>query len=77
MQLSQIIEDIPEVTSRVQMVVKKLPSVLTGLKYLKKTDKTEALSIGTYIEKNAELYPQHPAVLLRIELTLTRHSMPG
>ncbi|MEC8050545.1 MAG: long-chain-acyl-CoA synthetase [Myxococcota bacterium] len=63
MQLSQIIEDIPEVTSRVQMVVKKLPSVLTGLKYLKKTDKTEALSIGTYIEKNAELYPQHPAVL--------------
>ena len=51
MQLSQIIEDIPEVTSRVQMVVKKLPSVLTGLKYLKKTDKTEALSIGTYIEK--------------------------
>ena len=63
MQLSQIIEDIPEVTSRVQMVVKKLPSVLTGLKYLKKTDKTEALSIGTYIEKNAELYPHHPAVL--------------
>ena len=32
MQLSQIIEDIPD-TSRVQMVVKKLPSVLTGLKY--------------------------------------------
>ena len=30
------IEDIPEVTSRVQMVVKKLPSVLTGLKYLKR-----------------------------------------
>ena len=63
MQLSQIIEDIPEVTSRVQMVVKKLPSVLTGLKYLKKTDKSEALSIGTYIENNARLYPQHPAVL--------------
>ena len=63
MQLSQLIEDIPEVTSRVQMVVKKLPSVLTGLKYLKKTDKSEALSIGTYIEKNADLYPHHPAVL--------------
>ena len=43
------------------VVVKKLPSVLTGLKYLKKTDKSEALSIGTYIEKNAELYPHHPA----------------
>ena len=77
MQLSQIIEDIPEVTSRVQMVVKKLPSVLTGLKYLKKTDKTEALSIGTYIEKMLNSTRSIPQFFLRIELILTQHSMPG
>ena len=63
MPLQQLIEDLPAVRSRVEMVVKKLPSVVQGLKYLSKTDKEEALSIGTFIERNAELYPHFPAIL--------------
>ncbi len=63
MQIQSIIEELPAVRSRVEMVVKKLPSVIEGLKYLRKTDKEEALSIGSYIERNAELYPHFPAVL--------------
>ena len=63
MPLQQLIEELPAVRSRVEMVVKKLPSVVQGLKYLSKTDKEEALSIGTFIERNAELYPHFPAIL--------------
>lgn len=63
MQLQSIIDDLPALRSRVEMVVKKLPSVIEGLKYLRKTDKEEALSIGSYIERNAMLHPHHPAIL--------------
>ena len=63
MPLQQLLEDLPVVRSRVEMVVKKLPSVVQGLKYLSKTDKEEALSIGTFLERNAELYPHFPAIL--------------
>ena len=63
MQIQSIIEELPAVRSRVEMVVKKLPSVIEGLKYLRKTDQEEKLSIGSYIERNAEEYPHFPAVL--------------
>ncbi|MBT6432695.1 MAG: long-chain-acyl-CoA synthetase [Deltaproteobacteria bacterium] len=63
MQIQSIIEELPAVRSRVEMVVKKLPSVIEGLKYLRKTDQEEELSIGSYIERNAIDHPHFPAVL--------------
>jgi citronellyl-CoA synthetase len=63
MQIQSIIEELPAMRSRVEMVVKKLPSVIEGLKYLRKTDQEEKLSIGSYIERNAAEYPHFPAVL--------------
>ena len=63
MQVQSIVEDLPVIKSRVKLVLKKLPSVVEGLKYLKKTDKSEPLSIGAFIERNAAQHPHHPAVL--------------
>ena len=62
-ELPKLVEELPAIKSRVKLVLKKLPSVVEGLKYLKKTDKSEPLSIGAFIERNAELYPHHPAIL--------------
>ena len=56
-------DDLPAVQQRAQMIKKKLPSIVAGLKILGKKDKFEPLSIGTYLERNAEKYPHHPAIL--------------
>ena len=49
--------------ARIAMVAKKLPSSLKGLGYLLKSDKSEALSIGLFLEQNAERWPHHTALL--------------
>jgi citronellyl-CoA synthetase len=56
-------DDLPAVQQRAQMIKAKLPSIVAGLKILGKKDKFEPLSIGTYLERNAEKFPHHPALL--------------
>ena len=50
-------DDLPAVQQRAQMIKAKLPSIVQGLKILGKKDKFEPLSIGTYLERNAEKFP--------------------
>ncbi|MEE2959550.1 MAG: long-chain-acyl-CoA synthetase [Myxococcota bacterium] len=61
--IGKLVTSIPDYRDKVSRIAKKLPSIAEGLKYLKKTDKNEALSIVTYLEKNAELYPYFPALM--------------
>ncbi len=46
-----------------QLVARKLPRIVAGLKLIGKKDKTEALSIGRYLEQNAAQRPDATAIL--------------
>ncbi len=52
-----------EVLDRARLVKRKLPAIVRGLKQISKSDKSEVLSIGTYLEENARLRPNAPALL--------------
>ncbi|MBF0288169.1 MAG: long-chain-acyl-CoA synthetase [SAR324 cluster bacterium] len=60
---STLLTSIPQIASRARLVIGKIPSIIEGLKYIKKKDKNEALSIGTYLEQNAEKFPSQSAIL--------------
>lgn len=52
-----------KILGRFSLFLRKFPSIVEGLKILRKKDKTEALSIGTYLETNANKYPDNKALL--------------
>ncbi len=55
--------NLSQINSCARLLIRKIPSIVEGLKYIRKKDKNEALSIGTYLERNAEKYPSLPAIL--------------
>jgi acyl-CoA synthetase (AMP-forming)/AMP-acid ligase II len=52
-----------EAATRLRAVVRKLPAIARGLRLTNKTDKTEALSIGTYLDANFRAWPDRPALM--------------
>jgi len=50
-------------TPYARLVARKLPHIARGLRLIGKTDKRERLSIGSFLEQNARLYPDRPALL--------------
>jgi len=48
---------------RLRRVVRKLPAIARGLRLTVKTDRSEPLSIGRYLEHNARVWPHRPALL--------------
>ncbi len=44
-------------------VVRKLPGIARGFRLTSKSDRDEALSIGTYLERNAKVWPTRTALL--------------
>ncbi|MCA9675282.1 MAG: long-chain-acyl-CoA synthetase [Myxococcales bacterium] len=50
-------------TPHARLVARKLPSVARGLRLIGKSDKSEALSIGTFLERNARERPDADAIL--------------
>lgn len=60
--LRAIVSQPDEVASRLRLVGRKLPAIVSGLKEVGKSDKSEVLSIGTYLEKNARERPDATAV---------------
>jgi citronellyl-CoA synthetase len=52
-----------EVFARARLIGRKLPSIVQGLRYIAKSDKEEALSIATFLEKNARERPDGTALL--------------
>jgi citronellyl-CoA synthetase len=61
--LGTILSQPTEVASRARLVGRKLPAIVAGLKEISKSDKTEALSIGSYLERNARERPHETALL--------------
>ena len=55
------------VLDRARLIRRKLPSIVSGLKVIGKSDKTEALSIGSMLERNAAERPNDPALLFEDE----------
>jgi citronellyl-CoA synthetase len=62
-ELTNIARHRDDVEDRAKLIGKKLPSVVQGLKFIAKKDKHEALSIGTFLEKNALERPDAVALL--------------
>ena len=58
-----LIKEIPFIAQNTKILANKIPSVVEGLKVLRKTDKSEALTIGTYLERNAVDHSDKLAVL--------------
>lgn len=52
-----------QAVARLRLVARKLPSMARGLRLTAKTRKDEALSIGHYLEQNARVRPDAPALL--------------
>ncbi len=52
-----------EIVPRTRYILKKLPDIREGLKVIGKNDKSEVLSIGTFLERNARERPNDPALL--------------
>lgn len=52
-----------DVKSHLELVRRKLPSVVDALKTISKSDKTEALSIGQYLARNGRERPHGAAIL--------------
>jgi len=48
---------------RLRRLARKLPAIARGLRLTSKTDRTEPLSIGRYLEHNARVWPDRPALL--------------
>ncbi|MBS1123961.1 MAG: long-chain acyl-CoA synthetase, partial [Deltaproteobacteria bacterium] len=48
---------------RLRRVVRKLPAIARGVRLTSKTDRSEPLSIGRYLEHNARVWPHRPALL--------------
>jgi len=48
---------------RLRRVVRKLPAIARGVRLTAKTDRSEPLSIGRYLEHNARVWPHRPALL--------------
>ena len=48
---------------RLRRLARKLPAIARGLRLTSKSDKTEALSIGHFLEHNARVWPDRPALL--------------
>ena len=63
MKLTNLYEGASTVLSSAVLVASKIPSVVDGIKLLYGTDPEEALSIGTFLERNALSYPDIPAIL--------------
>ncbi|HEX5062996.1 MAG TPA: long-chain-acyl-CoA synthetase, partial [Kofleriaceae bacterium] len=62
-ELSAILRQPAVWTPHARLVGRKLPMIVKGLRMIGKTDKTEALSIGSLIEQNAKLRPNAAAIL--------------
>ncbi len=62
-QLRSILSDPRLVADRANLVRRKLPAIAKGLKYIIKKDKSEVLSIGTFLENNAKEHGDRPALL--------------
>lgn len=52
-----------QAVGRMRQLARKLPSIARGIRLTIKSDRNEALSIGTYLERNARLWPDRPALL--------------
>jgi len=52
-----------EALVRIRKLARKLPSIARGVRLTIKSDRTEALSIGTYLERNARVWPDRTALL--------------
>jgi acyl-CoA synthetase (AMP-forming)/AMP-acid ligase II len=57
-----LLENKEAVVDHAQLIRRKLPSVVKGLKLLAKSDKQERLSIGVYLDQNARERPHDPAI---------------
>jgi citronellyl-CoA synthetase len=62
-ELSAILRQPQVWTPHARLVGRKLPMIVKGLRMIGKTDRTEALSIGSMIEQNAKLRPNGAAIL--------------
>lgn len=72
--LKKIAEHRDEVLPRARFIAGKLPTIRAGLKAIGKSDKSEALSIGHYLETNARERPDHPAIRYR-DRTVTHREL--
>ncbi|MBF0353238.1 MAG: long-chain-acyl-CoA synthetase [SAR324 cluster bacterium] len=62
-QAKNIVDHLPEISDKAQGVARRFSFIKSGLKFLGKSDKTEILSIGTFLERNAAEYPHRTALL--------------
>jgi citronellyl-CoA synthetase len=62
-ELSAILRQPQVWTPHARLVGRKLPMIVKGLRMIGKTDRTEALSIGSLIEQYAKLHPNAAAIL--------------
>lgn len=63
-----------DILSRSGFIASKFSAIMNGLKYLGKKDKSEVLSIGTYLEQNALLHSNRKALLYE-DLQVTHHEL--
>jgi acyl-CoA synthetase (AMP-forming)/AMP-acid ligase II len=61
--LGQVLRNPEEVLARAKLLRRKLPAIRRGLKLVGKSDKDEALSIGSFLEENARERPNGVALL--------------
>ncbi|HSD86134.1 MAG TPA: long-chain-acyl-CoA synthetase [Kofleriaceae bacterium] len=52
-----------EALARMRKLARKLPAIARGVRLTIKSDRNEALSIGTYLERNARAWPDRTALL--------------
>ncbi|MBS1120079.1 MAG: atuH [Deltaproteobacteria bacterium] len=52
-----------EAPRRLLALGRKLPSIVRGLRIARKTDRSEALSIGWYLQRNARVWPERTALI--------------
>ncbi|RMH42718.1 MAG: long-chain-acyl-CoA synthetase [Deltaproteobacteria bacterium] len=63
-ELAELLAHHPDrVADTLRLLRRKLPTLRRGLQIISKSDKSEVLSIGTYLERNARERPDAPALL--------------
>ena len=60
--LRVITKNADQIVPRARFIARKVPAIREGLKTIGKSDKSEAISIGTFLENNARERPNAPAL---------------